>query len=164
MSRACNRLKVDDHVVAKHLAFGHNVEVVAVSVFVGAINLRAPLLVAVVRAKVGNHDNNAVTSNTTCATGAAWRFSSRGQVVALATSSSTPGRIVGIEQRLRPSGSVDVGCNTELFRRGILLLLQTSPHRELTNETDVIRLPAMSQGQSCYRSRRHPPGHRSSAA
>lgn len=70
---------------------------VAVSVFVGAVNLGAPLLITVVWAKVGDHDNDAVTGDATCTTGAAWRVASRSQVIAFTASSSAPGRVIGVE-------------------------------------------------------------------
>jgi hypothetical protein len=63
LARTSNGLKVDDGVVAKYLGLRHDIKVVAVPVFIGASNLGTPLLVAIVRAEVRDHDNNAFAAN-----------------------------------------------------------------------------------------------------
>ena len=68
MSGARNRFKVNNDVVAKHLALCHDIEVVAISVLVCAANLWTPLLVTVVWAEVGNHDDDALAGDTAKAT------------------------------------------------------------------------------------------------
>jgi hypothetical protein len=68
LSGACNRFKVDNNVIPEHLALCHDIEVIAIAVLVGTANLWAPLLVTVVWTEVGDHDDNALTSDTAKAT------------------------------------------------------------------------------------------------
>lgn len=68
LTGASDGLKVDDDVVTKDFAFGHDIEMVAVSVVVFGTDGRAPDFVSVVGAEVGDHDDDALAGDTTKAT------------------------------------------------------------------------------------------------
>jgi hypothetical protein len=73
---------------------------VAVSIIVGPADSGAPLRIAVIRAQICDHDNDAFACSSTCtATVAGWASSGR-QVITLATSSTAPGSASGIIERL----------------------------------------------------------------
>lgn len=75
LTRAGDRLEINNHIVSKDLALCHDVEVVAVAVLVGTTDCWAPLRISIVRAEVCDHDDDALASNTACATGGARRLS-----------------------------------------------------------------------------------------
>lgn len=64
LTGASDGLKVDDDVVTKDFAFGHDIEMVAVSVVVFGTDGRAPDFVSVVGAEVGDHDDDALAGDT----------------------------------------------------------------------------------------------------
>jgi hypothetical protein len=68
LSGTVNRFEVDDNIISKYLTLCHDIEMVTISVVVGTANLWTPLLVTVVWAEVGDHDNDALASNSTKAT------------------------------------------------------------------------------------------------
>jgi hypothetical protein len=114
LARAGDGLKVDDGVVAKHGARGHDVKVVAVPVLVRAARLRAPHLVAVVRTQVGHHDDDALARHAARATAVARRGPRRRQVVALAASGTAPACPGRVEQCLRRRRRVHAVTDAEL--------------------------------------------------
>lgn len=66
LARTGHLLEIDDQVVAKGLGarLCHDVEVVFVAIIVLVPRFGAPLLVAVIRTKVGQHDNNRLAVQT----------------------------------------------------------------------------------------------------
>jgi hypothetical protein len=71
-----NWLEVNNRVVTKDDFLSHDIKMIAVSVFVGTTNLWAPLLIAIVRAEIGNHDDNTFACVSSRTTGwIAWRAS-----------------------------------------------------------------------------------------
>ena len=90
LTGASNGLEVDDNIVTEYLAFCHNIEVVAVAVVVFGADGGAPDFVTVVRAEVGDHDNDAFARNTTFTAAIASRCAGRGQVVAFTAAAATP--------------------------------------------------------------------------
>lgn len=67
LTGASDGLKVDDDVVTKDFALGHDIEVVAVSVVVFGADRGAPDFVSIVGAEVGDHDDDAFTGDTSFA-------------------------------------------------------------------------------------------------
>ena len=114
LARASHGLEFHLGVIAEYLALGHDVEVVGVTVLVGLANLGAPLLVSAVGAKVGDHDDDALTCGLAGPAVAARRTARGSQVVALAASSAAPPSSSGIEESLRAGRSVDPGGDSQL--------------------------------------------------
>jgi hypothetical protein len=85
-------LEFDNRIVAKDLALGHDVEMIAVSVLVGPSHDRAPLCIAVVRTQVCDHYNDAHPCRFSCSARRAWRRTGGRQLVAFPTSATAPAR------------------------------------------------------------------------
>lgn len=71
LARTGNRLKVDNHIVAKNFTLGHDIKVVAVAVVVCGTDLGAPLLIAIIGAEVGDHHDDTLPSGSSGATASA---------------------------------------------------------------------------------------------
>ena len=64
LTGASDGLKVDNHIISKDFAFGHDIEMIAVSVVVLSADGRTPDFVSVVGAEVSDHNNNTFASDT----------------------------------------------------------------------------------------------------
>lgn len=114
LSGACNRFKVDNNIVAKYLTLCHDIEVIAISVLVGATHFWTPLLVTVVWAEVGDHDDDALASSSTGATTVARWVACRGEVITFSAPGTAPGSTGCVEEGLGSCGGVYAAANAEL--------------------------------------------------
>lgn len=76
LRRTSDLFKVYDRIVANHRICGHDIEVVLVSILVLRSWIRAPLLIAIVRAKIGDHDDDGLAGGATGAAALAWGLAS----------------------------------------------------------------------------------------
>lgn len=107
-------LKIDNRVITKHLALGHDVEVVRVAVLVRAVDGRTPLGVAFVRAQVRHHHDDGLACHAARPARGARRLPGGGQIVTLPAAGAAPGEPGAVEQGLRAPGCVEAATNAEL--------------------------------------------------
>jgi len=77
-ARASNALECNDSIIPKDLVLRQEVEVVRVAVIVRSADFGAPLLVAVVRAEIRDHDDYRLAGIATSAAGRTRRSAGRG--------------------------------------------------------------------------------------
>ena len=107
-------LKIDNGVITQHLALGHDVEVVRVTVLVRAADGRTPLGVAVVRAQVRHHHDDGLACHAARPARGAGRAPGGGQPVTLPAAGAAPGEPRAVEEGLRARGCVDASGNAAL--------------------------------------------------